>query len=354
MPSSNSAPIQGTVTDQTRGVLPGVTVNVRNIDTGVTRTTVSNDTGIYRVPSLEPGRYAISAELQGFRTARQEPVIISVGATIGANFTMQPGTVEETVQVTGTAPDIQTERAEVSAVVERKKINDLPLVGRNVLSLRALQPGILGIPSSADFLTPEQGFGVTANGVRGSGNSASIDGADITGGPWGGTVLVVPNVEAVQEFQVISNNPSAEYRRNSGATVSIITKGGTNNWSGSAFEFHRNENLRARLLREPQPAQGRLPPQQLRRPDQARSRVLLRVDGGRARADGRRLQRDRRDEADRGLGERDAAEFDGRAALPAVRASRISDHRAGRSGYLDAGCGRVEHNAGRHPRCRHD
>lgn len=238
--------IQGTIVDQSGGVLPGVTVTVTNIATGIARTTVSNETGVFRLQSLDPGRYQITADLQGFRKAIRNDVVVSAGATVGVNFTMQPGGLEETIEVTGSAPDIQTERAEISSIVEQKKITDLPLVGRNVLSLTALQPGIMGIPSSADFLSPEQGLGVTANGVRGSGNSASIDGANITGGPWGGTVLLVPNVESVQEFQVISNNPSAEHGRNSGATVSIITKGGTNRWSGSLFEFHRNENLRAR------------------------------------------------------------------------------------------------------------
>jgi hypothetical protein len=238
--------IQGTVVDQTRAVLPGVTITVTNLDTRVARTTTSNDDGVYRVPSVEPGRYKVSAELQGFRGATQEEVIVSVGATVGINFTMQTGSLEETIQVRATAPDISTEKADISAVVEQKKINDLPLVGRNVLALAALQPGINGIPTQTDFLTAEQGMGVTANGVRETGNNASIDGASVNNGPWGGTVLIVPNVEAVQEYQVIANNPSAEFGRNAGATVSIITKGGSNYWSGSAFEFHRNQNLRAR------------------------------------------------------------------------------------------------------------
>ena len=238
--------IQGTITDETRGVLPGVTVTVTNLATGLTRTTTSNEAGVYRVPSVEPGRYKVVAELQGFRTASQADIVVSVGATLGVNFTMQPGSVEETIQVTGVSPDIQTEKADVSAVVEQKKINDLPLVGRNVLSLTALQPGVNGIPGTQDFLAAEQGLGVTANGVRETGNSATIDGASINNGPWGGTMLVVPNVEAVQEFQVITNNPSAEFGRNSGAMVSVITKGGTNNFSGSVFEFHRNQDLRAR------------------------------------------------------------------------------------------------------------
>lgn len=237
--------IQGTITDQTHAVLPGVTVTVTSTETGIARATVTNEAGVYRVPGLDPGRYDVIAELQGFRTTAQNNVTISVGSTIGVNFTLAPGTVSEAVEVRATAPDIQTEKADVSAVVEQKKINDLPLVGRNVLSLAALQPGINGIPSSTDFLTAEQGMGITANGVRESGNHASVDGASIDGGPWGGTFLVVPNVEAVQEFQVIANNPSAEYGRNSGATVSIITKGGTNEFTGSGFWFHRDDNLRS-------------------------------------------------------------------------------------------------------------
>jgi hypothetical protein len=238
--------IQGTITDATRGVLPGVTVTVTNLDTGVRRTTTTNASGVYRVPSVEPGRYKVSAELQGFRTSSQNEITVSVGATLGVNFTMQTGNVEERIEVTGVTPDIQTEKADVSSVVEQKKITDLPLVGRNVLSLAAFQMGVNGIPSTADFLAAEQGMGITANGVRESGNSATVDGASINNGPWGGTMLVVPNVEAVQEFQVIANNPSAEFGRNSGTTVSVITKGGTNILSGSVFEFHRNQDLRAR------------------------------------------------------------------------------------------------------------
>jgi hypothetical protein len=223
-----------------------VTVTVTNLATGIARTTTTGAAGVYRMASLDPGRYQVKAELQGFRSATQTDLIVSVGAVLGVNFTLSAGNVEESITVTAVAPDIQTERADISAVVEQKKIVELPLVGRNVLSLAALQPGINGIPGQQDFLTAEQGMGVTANGVRDSGNNATIDGASINNGPWGGQVLLVPNVEAVQEFQVIANNPSAEYGRNAGTTVSVITKGGTNRLSGSAFEFHRDQNLRAK------------------------------------------------------------------------------------------------------------
>jgi hypothetical protein len=242
--------IQGTVTDANRAVLPGVTVTVTNLATGITRTAVTNETGVYRVPSLDPGRYTAQAELQGFGTARETGLTLSVGATIGVNFTLTAGKLEETIQVRAVAPDIQTEKADLSAVVEQKKIVDLPLSGRNVLSLAALQPGINGIPSGADIFVTEQGLGLTANGVRETGNNATIDGASVNNGPWGGTMILVPNVEAVQEFQVIANNPSAEYGRNAGAMVSVITKGGTNQFSGSVFEFHRDQSMRARGLFE--------------------------------------------------------------------------------------------------------
>jgi hypothetical protein len=238
--------IQGTITDQTRAVLPGVTVTVRNVETGIARTATTNEAGIYRVASLDPGSYTVQAELQGFKTAGQSDIRLSVGATLGVNFSLNAGTVEETIQVRGVAPDIQTEKADLSAVVEQKKVVDLPLVGRNVLSLAALQPGINGIPSTADIFVTEQGLGLTANGVRETGNNASIDGASVNNGPWGGTLILVPNVEAVQEFQVIANNPSAEYGRNAGAMVSVITKGGTNRFAGSLFEFHRDQTMRSK------------------------------------------------------------------------------------------------------------
>jgi hypothetical protein len=245
------AGIQGTITDQSKALLPGVTVTVTNLETGETRATTSNESGIYRVPGLQPGRYDVSAELAQFRKVVRSDVTVSVGTTLGLNFTLEPGGVTETVTVATRPLDVQTEKADVSAVVERRKVVDLPLVGRNVLSLAALQPGVNGLPDAGtDFLAPEQGLGITASGQRESGNNAMVDGVSINGGPWGGTVLLVPNAEAVQEFQVITNNPSAEYGRNSGAMVSVITKSGTNDLSGSAFTFHRDQALRAKTIFE--------------------------------------------------------------------------------------------------------
>lgn len=242
--------IQGTIKDTSGALVPGVTVTVRNLATGVTLKTVSNETGVYRMPGLDPGRYEVAAELMGFRKMVEQQVVVSVGATVGLDFHLQPGALSETVNVVGRVADIQTEKADVSAVVETKKVVDLPLVSRNPLALAGLQPGVVGIPSTAGLFVTEQGLGVTANGVRESGNNSLVDGITISGGPWGGSMLIVPNVEAVQEFQIIANNASAEFGRNAGAAVSIITKAGTNNFAGSAFEFNRNERLRSRNIFE--------------------------------------------------------------------------------------------------------
>lgn len=239
------ATLQGTITDQTGGVVPGVTVTATNADTGIARLAVSNQAGVYRLPGLEPGAYRLTAELMGFSRYVRDHVVLEVGATVGLSFVLQAGEVAAEVEVRGTAAPIQTERADISSVVERKRIEDLPLVSRNPLALTALQPGVTGIPTRNDFLQPEQGLGINASGMRGGANSAYVDGMSINANPHAGTVLIVPNVEAVQEFQVITNNPSAEHGRNVGASVNIVTRGGTNRFSGSAFQFHRNEGLRA-------------------------------------------------------------------------------------------------------------
>lgn len=244
------ASVQGTIADQTGGVLPGVTVTATNVETGAVRSTVSNDVGVYRLPSLDPGRYDVVAELSGFKKIVRGNITLAVGAVVAVNFTLQPGDVTESITVTGVAGEIRTELAEVSAVVDRRKVQELPLVGRNVMALAALQPGINGTGGTGDFLSPEQGIGVTASGQRGSGNNATVDGMSINGTPWGGTVLLVPNAEAVQEFQVIANNQSAEFGRNSGAAISIITRGGTNEFKGSLYEFYRDKTLRAKGLFE--------------------------------------------------------------------------------------------------------
>ena len=182
------ATIQGTITDQTGAVVPGVTVTATGLDTGVARTAISNQAGVYRMPSLEPGRYRVSAELTGFNRAIRDNVTLEVGTTVGLPFVLQAGQVSEEVEVRGAATLVQTERADISSVVERKRIESLPLVSRNPLALTALTPGVTGIPTRNDFLQPEQGLGISASGMRSGANSAYIDGMSINANPHAGTV----------------------------------------------------------------------------------------------------------------------------------------------------------------------
>jgi carboxypeptidase family protein len=242
--------IQGTIVDATGGVLPGVSVTATNKSTGEVRTTVTNEAGIYRLQSLDPGTYDVVAQLSGFGQSGRSDVVVSVGASVGVNLTMSTSGVTETVQVRGVSPDIQTEKGDLSSVVERQRIVDLPIAGRNPLTLATLQPGVLGLPGGTDFLAQEQGMGFNASGQRTGANNAMVDGLSINGGPWSGTVLIVPNTEAVQEFQIVANNPSAEFGRNSGAAVSLVTRGGTNQLRGSGFTFYRNNDMRAKTYFE--------------------------------------------------------------------------------------------------------
>ena len=242
--------VQGTITDATGAVLPGVTVTATNKSTGEVRTTTSNEVGIYRLQSLDPGIYDIVAQLSGFGQGGRAGVVVSIGASVGVNLSMSTTGVSETIQVQGVSPDIQTEKADLSSVVERQRIVDLPIAGRNPLTLATLQPGILGLPGGTDFLAQEQGMGFNASGQRSGANNAMVDGLSINGGPWSGTVLIVPNTEAVHEFQVVANNPSAEFGRNTGAAVSLVTRGGTNQLRGSGFTFYRNNDMRAKTYFE--------------------------------------------------------------------------------------------------------
>ena len=242
--------IHGTITDATGAVLPGVTVTLTNKSTGEVRTSVTNEVGIYRLQSLDPGTYDVTAELSGFGRAARSDVVVSIGAAVGLNIALAATGVTETVQVSGVSPDIQTEKADLSSVVERQRIVDLPIAGRNPLTLATLQPGILGLPGGTDFLAQEQGMGFNASGQRSGANNAMVDGLSINGGPWSGTVLIVPNTEAVQEFQVVANNPSADFGRNTGAAISLVTRGGTNLVRGSGFTFYRNNDMRAKTYFE--------------------------------------------------------------------------------------------------------
>jgi len=248
--------ISGRVMDETGAVLPGVTVTITNVDTGIARTLVSSDEGIYRASALSPGDYRVEAELPGFRTAVRSGITLTVGREAVVNLTLQVGEISERVEVTGEAPLVNTTSATIAELVDSKKIRDLPLNGRDLYQLATLQAGVLiaqtgAIVSGGDSsgaIGRGLGLKMSISGAKTNSNAFLLDGTDVndyantTPGAITGANL---GVEAIREFQVITNTNSAEYGRSAGGTISAVSKSGTNEHHGTVFWFHRNDNLDA-------------------------------------------------------------------------------------------------------------
>ncbi|MBI4482094.1 MAG: TonB-dependent receptor, partial [Acidobacteria bacterium] len=236
--------ITGTIRDQSGAVLPGVEVKATDPATGRSWSGVSTEDGTYRITNLPPATYEVKAELTGFKTALQKEVKVEVAATQRVDLRLEIGELTEIVTVTGEASTINVEKGEVSAVVDAKKIVDLPLNGRNVFQLAQLQPGIFNV-AGANAQSDVTAAGISASGTRFRDNNILLDGVTNNNDRQGGLTTITPNADTVQEFRVVSNNFSAEFGRSGGALVNVITRGGTNAFHGSVYEFHRNDNLDA-------------------------------------------------------------------------------------------------------------
>src|SRR5262245_20395099 len=244
-----SATISGTIKDETGGVLPGVDVVVRNLDTSLSRSVVTDANGYYTVPGLAPGKYEARATLQGFSTAVQSGIVLEVAQQAGLNLVLKLGTAEETITVTGESPLVDIRGSALSAVVDQKTIEELPLNGRNYIALATLQPGIVQFTEKVSTSPAQRGVQLNINGMGGRSNSYLLDGANIRGYAGHATVTAgdtTLGVETIQEFRVATNAFSADYGRVMGGVVSVATKSGTNVLHGSGFEFFRNSKMDAR------------------------------------------------------------------------------------------------------------
>jgi hypothetical protein len=240
------ADLQGIVTDSTGGALPGVTVTATNVATNFTRTTVTDSEGRYYLAALTAGTYNVVAELAGFQPQTQNSVRLPLGARIDVNFSLKPG-AQETIVVSATAPVIDTTEPAVSTVVSQEQIDSLPTNGRNFLAFSVLTPGV------TTDRTPQQGASATSGlsfgGQRARSNNIMVDGVD-NNDPIVGAVRATFSQEAIQEFQVLTNSYSAEFGKASGGVVNIITRSGTNDPSGNAFYFYRNDALNSKSIFE--------------------------------------------------------------------------------------------------------
>jgi PEGA domain. len=225
--------IRGTVYDSSQAALPAATVVVTNTDTGFVRRSVSSADGIYSISALPPGPYRVEVEAQGFKRW-SGTLELQTGETAVVDAVMQVGSVDTVVEVTGAAPVITTESSEVGDVKDALRIRQLPLDGRNISSLFTLTPGVEG------------GGNPRVNGMKVGATEMLLDGVSLVDRFGGGIARVQPGLDAVNEFRIETAGSQAQYSRP--ATVTLVTKSGTNQFHGSLFETHRNNagGLRAR------------------------------------------------------------------------------------------------------------
>jgi outer membrane receptor protein involved in Fe transport len=251
--------MSGIVTDSTGAVIPGVTIEVTNAANGQVRTAVTDVDGYYTVLQLPPGPYSIKGTLSGFKTAVREGITVTVETTARVDLQMSVGAVEEAVTVTADAPLVETRTATLGTVIDEKKIAELPLNGRNFTQLGTLMPGVVAPPSALGGASGDAtpgGFGAvtsgfSVNGMRNQSNNFLLDGASNNDTFNTGFVLRPPP-DAIQEFKILTHSYSAEYGRSAGSVVNVVTKSGTNQLHGAAWEFNRDDALQARNYFAPQ------------------------------------------------------------------------------------------------------
>ena len=245
--------ISGTVKDSSGAIIPNAQVTIKNLGTNSSRELTTNESGFYSAPDLNPGDYLISAGAPGFQTSEVK-IDLTVGSKRLLDVVLKPGTVTEKVTVTEELPPVDLNTSSIGGVVTGTEVRELPLNGRSWTDLVTLQPGV-SVPTSLAPTTSDErgdrGFGsqVSINGARPQQNNYRLDGISVndnTNGPPGSVLGGTLGVDAIQEFSVLTVNYSAEYGRTSGGVVNAVTRAGTNEIHGSAYDFLRNQVLDAR------------------------------------------------------------------------------------------------------------
>jgi outer membrane receptor protein involved in Fe transport len=249
------ASLTGTVKDPSGSIIPNAQVSITDVATGIVRTVSTDSAGLYIAPNLLPGNYEVKVAAIGFSTQLLKGIALTVGTQQLLDITMRVGQVSQTVEVTTEAPTVELTSSTVSDQVNAITIRELPLNGRSWTDLANLQPGVITAESHVSG-DPTRGFGaqISISGARPQQNNYRLDGVSINdyanGGP-GSSLGGNLGVDAIQEFSVLTTNYSAEYGKTSGGVVNAITRSGTNQFHGSAYEFIRNSALDARNFFDP-------------------------------------------------------------------------------------------------------
>jgi len=238
--------IEGNVTDASGAAISGATVDAANVADSVVRQTVTNDDGAYRFPSLIPGTYAVTVKKAGFATFTRDATRIDAGILYRVDAKLPVGTETSKIEVTGEAPLLQTDSAEVNETLHSTEISSLPTFGNNITRLSLLAPGV-SMPGGQLDLHPENAgsdFNLNINGAAPNANGHLLDGVENTEAIQGLSIIVAPN-DAVQEVKLATSNYDAEYGKVAGGLWQITTKSGTNAFHGSLFENYRTSGFNA-------------------------------------------------------------------------------------------------------------
>ena len=277
--------LTGTITDQTGGALPGAKIDITNPSTGVVRSVVTDERGNYLVADLQPGTYDITIDLAGFRPVEHKGTVVVSNSRLRLDARLEISAVTDSVAVTASTPQLQTERADLQITQTARQVNDLPLTGsagRNYQSLMTVVPGALmaGEQNSAAG-SPQRSISFNVNGVSRLQNNTKLDGASVVY-PWLPTnTAYVPSSEAIEEVSIVTNAYNAEQGMAGGAAINVVIKSGTNSFRATAWGYNTDYDWRARnyFLAADGP-QARWSAQsvrrQLRRTDPEEQAVLLR------------------------------------------------------------------------------
>ena len=247
--------VAGAVLDSSGAVVVNGTVTLRNLDTGLARTLQTTASGTYEFLSVTVGNYSVLVQAPGFRTAMQSGIKLDVNQRYRADFSLKVGAINESIEVTANSAQVDTSNTQVGDVISDKKMTTLPLNGRSYIDLLGLQAGV--VPIASDDVVNDRAVSgngnsgqMSVNGERESANSFLVNGGDVEESVNNGA-SIVPTLDSIQEFRLLTSSFNAEYGRFSGAIVNVITKSGTNQIHGSAYEFLRNEQLDARGYFDP-------------------------------------------------------------------------------------------------------
>jgi hypothetical protein len=245
MSAQTTGELRGTIKDPSGAIVVGAQITASMVGGSVERSTLTDSKGSYDLPSVPVGTYAVRVQVQGFKTFVQDNVEVTIGHVIEVNATLELGRSTQTITAETSAPLVETTSTQLGAVMNSRSVVDLPLNTRDTYQLLQLQPGVQSQQGYDLFAGSESPGAVSVNGGRGRANNFNVNGGDANDA-FVNAAAIQPSPDTIEEFRVLTNTFDAEYGRNSGSVVNVVTKGGTNQFHGDVYEFFRNKALNTR------------------------------------------------------------------------------------------------------------